>query len=426
MVRAVPVALLLLALLGAGSPPASGGALWSRLWECRLGGRGGARGTIVDLDGDGRPEVVVSRYHRETGGSVSVIDGRSGRILWSRAVDRAPAVVVDLDDDGAPEVVVVSGGGLDVLAGSDGGRVASVETRGVAGALAAGDLDGDGRPEILCATGIEADDTLVALSGTALDVAWRRRAAGGDGPFDDGFTRVACADVDGNGADEVLVVENRNRLVCMGADGSEIWAAELGEKSRLRPHGVVSSEPRLFALGESFRGVAVGCFAGALIVCDAETGEIIGRSLHGAEAHAARLGRRRLPLFIARALRETGEPVNEIRSLGETLVFGCSDGKLYAVRAADQSVSWSFDCEGTVYEPCVPVDVGAPGVRAILAWDERRVYLLDAASGSVIPSVSGPASGASAILVGDLDGIGDAEVVIVDVAGREVTAWSLR
>jgi len=426
MVTGTAVAFGLCALLGAGSAPASSDVEWSANWRCDLEGRGAACGASADLDGDGLPEIVVVRYHREEGGAVFAIDGRTGRVRWRRVIDRPPYGVADLNQDGTAEVVVVRGHELAVLAGSDGAPVAAAGTRGIAGALAVGDLGGDGRPEILCASGIDADDSLVALSGSGLDVLWDRRATVENGPFESGLSHVVCADVDGDGGDEVLAAENGNRLVCVGPNGAEIWGTTLGEKSRLRPHGVVSSDPCVFHLGGGFRGVAVGCFAGALVVCDAETGEIVGRTLHGSEAHERHIGRRRLPSFIARALRETGEPVSNICALGDTLVFGCSDGRLYAVRAADQSVLWSFDCEGTVYERCVPVEASAPGVRAILAWDERRVYLLDAATGREVPSSGKPGSGASAILAGDFDGDGGQDVIVVGALGRTVTAWSLR
>jgi hypothetical protein len=115
--------------------------------------------SLVDLDGDGRLEIVAPFY------STFVFDASGhelGRGRATRGRVYAPSVVTDLDGDGIPDIVVggnegtvaayeLRGGRLQLKAGwpastNSGGQ--SPEVRG----LAAADLDGDGRVEVVATT----------------------------------------------------------------------------------------------------------------------------------------------------------------------------------------------------------------------------------------------------------------------------------
>ena len=115
----------------------------------------------VDLDGDGKKEIVAPYY------STFVFDGATGAKLATGTATQgrvyAPGVVADLDGDGTPEIVVggnngtvaaynYKSGNLSVKSGwasastSSGGQ--DPEARG----MAAGDLDGDGKIEVAVTT----------------------------------------------------------------------------------------------------------------------------------------------------------------------------------------------------------------------------------------------------------------------------------
>jgi FG-GAP-like repeat len=114
---------------------------------------------IVDLDADGRREIVAPFY------STFVFDAKGrlrGRGTATNGRVYAPGVVADLDRDGVREIVVggnrgtvaayvLAGGGLQLKPGwpastCSGGQCP--ETRG----MAAADLDGDGRVEVVATT----------------------------------------------------------------------------------------------------------------------------------------------------------------------------------------------------------------------------------------------------------------------------------
>ncbi|MCD4690211.1 hypothetical protein K8S17_02005 [bacterium] len=402
----------------------------------------------VDLDDDGFDELLLAIQSRVSGPHVEVRDGATGELWWRRlpggeSGDQGFALGVSSSTpdstrsgrgcvsggvrDSVGEIVLAAGDVVVMTMGNDGRAIASARLPGtVRGAAAFGScilctVEGEElgfADRLVCLetarstaasegvvgavaehsdTSIGADapvsaDRSVVADSVLADV-WSRSLSGSRGTFDDGFSRPVLGDVDGDGRHDLLFVERMNELVCLSDDGSERWRVVLGEKSRFAPVGVVSAGPLVAEVtGDGIPDVVVGCFAGAVPVIDGETGEELARMQFGVESHARHAKGRRLPRFLRETLARTGEPIGEILPVeldgvpGAELVFGCSDGVVYAVSPRKQTTLWTFTPERDVYDRPVamPVSVAAAeaaACRPLVLWDERCVYVLGARDG---------------------------------------------
>lgn len=123
---------------------------------------------VADLDGDGRPEVIVARER------VVAVYGADGTMRWRANAGSgrvwASPVVADLDNDGRLDVAVASGNAVAAFnAQGQPLRGFPVRWQEELRALAAGDLDGDGRVELVAAS----TTTLRASGQRDLLMAWR-------------------------------------------------------------------------------------------------------------------------------------------------------------------------------------------------------------------------------------------------------------
>jgi hypothetical protein len=226
-------------LLGAGDgtfgPPASylAGALVNSL-------------AVADLNGDGRPDLVVGTDTPDAngnvaGGNLEVLlgagDGTFGPPATYPDGDFVRSLAVaDLNGDGRPDLVVgtdtfdvngiFNGGKLEVLLGSgDGtfGPPAAYLAGGGVASLAVADLNGDGRPDLVVAT--DTFDENGNPTGSKLEVLLRS----GDGTFGPPatylagavVTSLAVADLNGDGRPDLAVGTDNGVKVLLGAgDGT--------------------------------------------------------------------------------------------------------------------------------------------------------------------------------------------------------------
>jgi outer membrane protein assembly factor BamB len=429
---AVPVALFALVLsVAPGGGAADDGAM-RLVWErtVNLSGPGVPCSVVCDLDGDGTQDVLLSKSGKRGPWWTIALDGATGKELWRREHPARAVVRVARAPCGQATVVAASGRRLEMLDGSTGDAARSIELRGAVGGVALAGLDGDGAADVVCAVGDERDDGLLAFSGSDLSPLWSAEAEPDDGRFGEGFGRIICCDSDGDGRDEVFVTENTDALVRIDPDGSRRWSRRLGERTALFPKGAATSVPLVADLtGDGLSDVAIGCLAGGLVVLEADTGEVVAQLRFGVESHGdAALGRR-VPRFLKRLLAESGEPVNDLVGTeldgypGSEIVFGCSDGFVYAVSLRSGESLWRFDSEGQVHDAPIPLDLSGDGLSDIIAWDTERAYLLDGRDGTALPGLP-DVSSPSQLCVSDLNGDSTLELIVVEREPATVAVWT--
>ncbi|MDI3292163.1 VCBS repeat-containing protein [Polyangium sp. 15x6] len=213
---------------------------------------------IADLEGDGKPEIVVGGavfdaagvlrfnggafFGANTGtyGAVSIIadlDGAmpqeivsgkkalraDGTTYWEQAalIDGYPAIA-DLDLDGKPELVVVAQGTVRVQSPTTGAVIASVAMpgNGLGGPPTIADFDDDGFPEIAAANGTAYSVFEFEAGETAtLSVKWQKTTQDGSS----NRTGSSVFDFQGDGAAEVVYNDECYFRVYDGATGNTLY-----------------------------------------------------------------------------------------------------------------------------------------------------------------------------------------------------------
>jgi hypothetical protein len=195
-------------------------------------GAGGNNIAIGDIDGDGKLDLVVTNYY---GGTVSVLrnTSTSGSVTsgsFAAKVDFAPGAgpyhvaIGDIDGDGKPDLVVANGNSntVSVLRNTSspgsitsGSFAAKVDfTTGVNTVhVAIGDIDGDGRLDLVVTnlyggTVSVLRNTSTSGSITSGSFAAKVDFATGAGPYD-----VAIGDIDGDGKPDLAVGNNNSNTV---------------------------------------------------------------------------------------------------------------------------------------------------------------------------------------------------------------------
>ena len=129
------------------------------------------------------------------------------------------SIAVDLDDDGRPEVVDATRIGLSAY-----DTIHNTTTRVwrfgyPAVDVWAGDIDGDGRPELLPSLEGSPGVYVVDDVDDEFKVAWTK-------PVEGEMYLAQGGDVDGDGQAEVVVLNNSWGLFLLESDGSQVWGTE--------------------------------------------------------------------------------------------------------------------------------------------------------------------------------------------------------
>jgi hypothetical protein len=172
--------------------------------------------TIADLNGDGKPEIIVacggsdylSTYTNHSSvGSLSF----SAKVNWTVPSGSAPfkVEVADIDGDGLPDMVAANGNTnvVSVFRNISSGTVSfathvDFATGNAPQGLAIGDLDGDGKPDLAVAN--NNDNTLSLLRNTSssgtISFATQQVVNSGSGAYD-----LVISDLDGDGKPDLAV-----------------------------------------------------------------------------------------------------------------------------------------------------------------------------------------------------------------------------
>jgi outer membrane protein assembly factor BamB len=232
---------------------------------------------VADLDKDGAPEVLLG----SNDGLVHVLDHTGAekrswhcdvKLTSGQGHGRDPEVTAlaaaDINGDGKVEVLAGTRNCWIIAYTADGQELwkDSGQFHGVRRILIA-DINGDGKPEVCSANrygGIRVYDglgkavfgtiselgdvsmaigrttpgplpALVNGSSTGVLTARRFKAPNDDIQFNNhgfGVNEVACADVNGDGLDEVLVASETGYIYCLNGEGKELWRALVGSVVR--------------------------------------------------------------------------------------------------------------------------------------------------------------------------------------------------
>jgi subtilase family serine protease len=186
-------------------------------------GNGPILTAIADLDGDGKPDLVVANYYD---GTISLFRNIStnGTLSFGPRVDLPSfggnpwgLAVADVDGDGKPDLVVSDSSNGRVLVYRNISTVGTLTTDSFAAPVAfsvgnfpmavrVGDLDGDGRPDIVCVN--NGDNTLsllrnIGMAGSLTTNSFAPQVvlATGPGPHD-----LVIVDLDGDGKPDIAEV----------------------------------------------------------------------------------------------------------------------------------------------------------------------------------------------------------------------------
>ncbi|HUT75955.1 MAG TPA: FG-GAP-like repeat-containing protein [Armatimonadota bacterium] len=236
-----------------------------------LGDRVSAAPAVVDLDGDGAPEIVAGRVdglvvaltadgkelwrHRlgelldefkcvvaapvtsdgrpslllaDDGGWVNCLDA-AGRLRWRFKIDSyaaAPPAVGDLDGDGSPEIVYGTEDHRVVCISADGRLRWVFEEPANFGRSLALIADLGSGPEVLITNSSSAlSGHLFCLNGATGRPRWTAELT------QQAYAALVVADVNRDGRPEIIAADKGNTVFCFDGEGRRLWATAVGGRA---------------------------------------------------------------------------------------------------------------------------------------------------------------------------------------------------
>lgn len=336
------------------------------------------------------------------------------------------------------------------------------------GGAAAADVDGDGLLEIAFATYF-GDSAVRVLNGEDGSVHWMHQGGGESRTGECLDASLKFADLDGDGALELVVPVSNTSLVLAfdAASGERLWTYEAG-------HGECIDTPPTIADadGDGDLEIIVGTFKGRLHIIDGATGK--GQHMLKVAPGAVQSGATVMDLdgdgvmdYVAANFRgdhrvhavsgrvddipntvfrkDRTVVIDEPRELwhvqtGGHMYHGCSvadldqdgtpeliiasyDGLVYAIRAKDGSLLWKVDPdERYIMAPTTVADLDGDGVPEVILTSERITVIN--ADGTirysrVVEDPAKPSWGITrGVAVADLDGDGGLDLAFANGRGQ--------
>ena len=208
-------------------------------YPVNLGGSGEMNAKIVDLDGDGKRELVLA----DAAGLVHAFgpDAKE-KAGWPQKVNLHPCVdtmaPAGVENHAAAPVFAKGGLSTDVRSAT-------------AFSIAAGDLDGDGKPEVVVGTfdgfvyAFRGDGSLVSGWPFSIDRSTRTKADREHVTYEGIMAAPAMADFNGDARQEVVVATQNALLYVLGGDGKPLSSWNGGQPRVLQdPTLSPTSEPK--------------------------------------------------------------------------------------------------------------------------------------------------------------------------------------
>lgn len=210
--RSVGLLVALLVITLRGGLAQSGNGLFSTPSIYGSGGQYARSVAVADVDGDGKPDLVVAN-HCDSGscqnGTVGVLLGNGDGTFQpavaygSGGVSAESVAVADVNRDGKPDLLVANDSAIGVLLGNGDGTFRPAVTYGPGGvSVAVADVNGDGNPDLLVADYTQGVYVLLSNSDGTFQAAVTYRSGGGSA------LSVAVADVNGDGKPDLLVAND--------------------------------------------------------------------------------------------------------------------------------------------------------------------------------------------------------------------------
>jgi hypothetical protein len=320
---------------------------------------------VKDVDGDGKPDLVVASRCDNVGncnGVVGVLlgngDGTFKPVVTygSGGYEAQSVAVADVNGDGKPDLVVAnacadsnctSGGVVDVLLGNGDGTFQAAMSYGSGGqdaeSVGVADLDGDGKPDLVVANG---DGSVAVLSGNG-DGTFQAATTYGSGGT--GATSVAVADVNGDGKLDLVVANSCASSDCTNGSVGVLLGNGDGTFQAAVPYSSGGLYTDAVVLGDVNRDGKLDLVVASEYAISSVTTGSVGVLLGNGDG-----------TFQAAVITSTPTPLGDIRSLALADFDG--DGKLdLAVGAGNVLLLGKGD--GT-FQTSIVLGAGGPGIAA--------------------------------------------------------------